>query len=152
MEYDKLTHYSSMLAQAINDIYGNVEETIADFSKKIQAQIDAQNEAITKQLTEQDAKVTQQLAEMKEYIDRKFAEFAEGTQVYDVTTGTYRPSKQAMRRLYQALAYGFKGESALVSEVAKMTVAELANKTVYETAWGNFPTIIIDDQKGVDIN
>ena len=146
MEYDKLTHYASFIANQVNTLSGDIESTLADFEKKITEQLSQQDEKITEQINEQNEKVEAELAAMRLYIDQKFDEYAQGTQTYDVTTGTYRPSYQAMRRLYQALAYGFKAENALVSEVATMTVAELAEHTIYEIAWGNHPTIIIDNQ------
>lgn len=146
MQYDKLCHYASMLAKAVNELSNSVEDTLEEFEKKITEQLSAQNQLITEQIAAQNAKVEAELQAMKIYIDQKFDEFAQGTQTYDVTTGTYRPSYQSMRRLYQALAYGFKGENALVSEVGNMTVSELSNKTIYNVAWGNLDTIIIDDQ------
>jgi DNA anti-recombination protein RmuC len=146
-EFDKLTHYASMLAEEVNTLSNNVEQTLADFEQKIQAQIEAQNEAVAKQLAEQDAKVAAELRKMRAYIDEKFKEFAQGTQTYDVTTGTYRPSYQAMRRLFQALSYDHKGAEQLVSYLAdNKTVGEMADQTVYNVAYSNRPTIVIDDQ------
>lgn len=147
MEYDKLTHYASTIAEAVNDISGNVDEVIAQFKEEINAQLEAQNEAITKQLEEQNAKFEAELADMRAYIDKKFAGFAQGTQTYDVTTGEYRPSYQAMRRLFQALSYDHKGDEQLVSYIAENnTVAQLGMMTVYHAAYSTRPDIIIDDQ------
>lgn len=146
-EFDKLTHYASMLAEEVNTLSGNVEQTLADFEQKIQEQIEAQNEAVAKQLAEQDAKVAAELQKMRAYIDEKFKEFAQGTQTYDVTTGTYRPSYQAMRRLFQALSYSHTGDRQLVKYIGEnLTVAELANDTVYNAAYSDLPTITINDQ------
>lgn len=146
MEYDKLTHYASTIAEQVNELANNVEQTLADFTAKITQQLAEQDTKIAEQIAAQNAHVESELQAMREYIDKKFDEYGQGAQTYDVTTGEYRPSYQAMRRLYQALAYGFKENSALVSEVANTTVEELSSHTIYELTWGNHPTIIIDDQ------
>lgn len=135
-EYDKLTHYASMLATRLNELSSNVETVLADYEAKLTAQLAEQNEL-----------VEQELANMRQYIDRKFDEFAAGEQTYDVTTGEYRPSIQAMRRLFQALSYDHKGDEQLVSFYAdNKTVGEMAAQTVYNAAYSNLPTIVIDDQ------
>lgn len=147
LEYDKLTHYASLIAESVNGISEQVEQTINDFKQQVTEQLNAQNEAIAEQLAAQNAKVESELAAMRKYIDDKFNEFAQGTQTYDVTTGTYRPSYQAMRRLFQALSYDHKGDEQLVSYMAENnTVAQLGMMTVYQAAYSTRHDIIIDDQ------
>lgn len=147
MEYDKLTHYTSMIAEQINLLTGDVESAIATFEEKVTQQLSDQNDKITQQLSDQDQKVANELQDMRRYIDQKLAEFSQGTQTYDVTTGTYRPSYQAMRRLFQALSYSHKGDEQLVSYYSdNKTVGQMAEQTVYNVAYSNRPTIIIDDQ------
>lgn len=141
LEYDKLAHYSSTIAEAVNDIQVDVTE-----------QLEEQNKAITEQLEKQNELVNKAIEDMKTYIDQKFAEIAEGMQVYDVTTGTYRPSKQSMRRLAQALSYDHKGDEQLVSNYANnKTVEEMAEQTCYNVAWSDLDSITIDDQLGAVI-
>lgn len=136
IEYDKLAKYTSLIASTVNEVLADVE-----------AQLKAQNETIAKQLQEQNEKVATELENMRQYIDLKFEQIAEGMEVYDVTTGTYRPSKQSMRRLAQALAYDNKGDEQLVSTYANnKTVSDMAKQTCYNVAWSNLPTIVIDDQ------
>lgn len=147
LEYDKLTHYASMLAEEVNNLSADVEQKLAEFTEKINAQLEAQNQAIQEQLEAQNLKVDAQLLEIREYIDRKFADIAEGVMTWDVTTGTYRPSKEVMRRLYQALATNHKGDEGLVIwNTANKTVAQMAQESVYHVAWGEQENIVIDDQ------
>lgn len=146
-EYDKLTHYASMIAKTVNDLSNDVEATLDAFEKKLTEQLAAQDEKIAQQIAEQNAKVEAELAAMRLYIDQKFDEYAQGTQTYDVTTGTYRPSYQAMRRLFQALSFDHKGTTQLVSYYGdNKTVAELAAQTVYNAAYSNRQRVTIDDQ------
>lgn len=147
MEYDKLTHYASAIAEVVNDISDDVGEVIEQFKKDITAQLAAQNEAITAQLAAQDAKVSKELADMRAYIDMKFDQLAQGVLLYDITTGEYRHSNQAMRRLFQALSYDHKGDQQLVSYIAENnTVAQLGTMSVYHVAYSTRPDIVIDDQ------
>lgn len=146
MEYDKLTHYASHIANEVNTLSGDIEEILADFEQKITEQLAAQDAKMAEQIATQNAKVESELAAMRLYIDQKFAESAKGTQTYDVTTGTYRPSNQAMRRLFQALSFDHKGTTQLVSYYADKTVAELATQTVYNVAYSTRSRVIIDDQ------
>lgn len=175
MEYDKLTHYASTIADGVNDISGEVDgvvdevrEQLAAQDKKIEEQLAAQNQKVQDLIDEQNGIIEDKFAEMqkyfdeqfeqqqqalnksleelKEYVDKRFAEYEETIAVYDVTTGTYRPSEQTMRRLFQALSYGFKGDKQLVQDVALDTVEAVAMKTVYNLAYTNQETIIIDDQ------
>lgn len=146
-ELHKLICYSDAIAEQLNSISEELAQTIAEFEEKINAQLEEQNEAIAQQLAAQDLKVSQELQKMRDYIDMKFEQIAEGQEVYDVTTGTYRPSNQAMRRLYSALAYDHTGGRAIVEDVAQnLTVAQLGNMTVYKAAWSNRDNIVIDDQ------
>lgn len=146
-EYDKLTHYSSMIAETVNDLSDSVTDTLADFEQKITEQLAAQDAKIAQQIAEQNARVDAALADMKAYIDMKFDQISESQFIYDVTTGTNRPSNQAMRRLFQALSFDHKGEEQLVSFYAgNKTVEELAQQTVYNAAYSNLSTITIDDQ------
>lgn len=141
IEYDKLTHYASTIAEAVNKIQEDVTK-----------QLKEQNKAIAEQLASQNELVNNELANMKAYIDLKFQEIAEGMEVYDVTTGTYRPSKQSMRRLAQALSYDNKGDEQLVSNYANnKTIGEMAEQTCYNVAWSNLDSIVIDDQYNAGI-
>ena len=146
IEYDKLTKYASMIAEAVNELSDNVERMLADFEEKITKQIADQNEAVKKQLDAQNKKVDNELANLKIYIDKKLDDIAMGTLVYDVTTGAYRSSQESLRRLYQALSYANKGENELVSYNANKTVEDVATQTVYNLAYGNQPTIVINPQ------
>lgn len=129
LEYDKLTHYASYVAEQVNDLASTIDETLDDF------------------LSEQDKKVDEALEYMRNYIDERFADFTASQRVYDVTTGTYRPSTQTMRRLFQALSYDHKGDEQLVSYYANNnTVSEMAEHTVYNVAYSNRKTVTIDDQ------
>lgn len=147
LEYDKLTHYVSYIAETVNDITGNVETLINDFQESINKQFEEQNNAINEQIKAQDEKVNEQLKEMRDYIDKKFKEFGQGVQVYDITTGTYRPGYQSMRRLFQALSYDHKGDEQLVSYYAQnKTVEDMASITVYNASYSNLPSVVIDNQ------
>lgn len=147
MEYDKLTHYSSMLADAINDIDSNVNEAIANLEAKVTEQLEEQNKKIIEQLEEQNQAVKEELEELKCYVDEKFDSMSKGQYVYDVTTGTYRPSIETMRRLMQALTYSNVGDRQLVSYLSdNYTVEELAEMTTYHAAYSNRDTITIDNQ------
>ena len=146
MELHKAICYINAVTDQVNGISTEIEQTLKDFQKQVEDQLEAQNEAIAEQLAAQDAKVTQQLADMKAYMDQRFDEYAQGMLMWDVTTGAYRPSMEATRRLFQALSFSNTGERQLVSEVAKMSVAELAQHTVYNIAYSDRPTVIMDDQ------
>lgn len=142
----KMICYANTLADRLNEITADFEQALSDFEEKVTQQLADQNEAITSQLAQQNEKVAQDLADMKTYIDYRFDTIAEGMNIYDVTTGTYRPSNETMRRLYTALAYSNTGERALVSEVAMQSVSDLAEQTTYHIAWSERDTIVIDDQ------
>lgn len=154
MEYDKLTHYASMIADEVNELSSKLDTTLAeqqqvlaDFQDKINAQIEEQNEQIAEQLEKQNALVDKKLDDMQKYIDYKFQQYAESMLVYDVTTGRYRPSMESMRRLFQALSYDHVGDRQLVSFIAdNNTVAQLAQETVYHVAYSNRADVVIDDQ------
>lgn len=151
---ETLADFSQRIEDAIADLNEQmaeqnrrIEEMLAAQDDKIEAQIAEQNRHIEEQLAEQNRKFEEAVAGITEYIDDKIMEYQEGTLTYDVTTGTYRPSKQAMRRLYQALAYGFKEEYPLVSHLSEnVTVQQMSEQTVYNAAWGNPETITINDQ------
>lgn len=151
-EFHKLVCYSNALADRINLLNSDVEETLKDFEDRMNAQLAEQDKKIAEQLAEQDAKVTRELQKMREYIDAKFDEYAQGMTIYDVTTGTYRPGYQAMRRLFQALSYDHKGDAQIVEYIGhNLTVAQLAQQTVYHTAYSNRRDVIIDDQKQAEL-
>lgn len=146
-QFHKLVCYSNTIAERLNAITSEYEQAMAKFKADVEQQLTAQQQAFETALVAQNKKVEAELEAMREYIDLKFDEIAEGKQIYDVTTGTYRPSKQAMRRLASILAYDHTGERAIVSDIAQnLTVAQLSEKTVYEIAWGNRDSIIINDQ------
>lgn len=154
MEYDKLTHYASMIADEVNALNDKLDKTLEeqqqvlnDFQDKINAQIEAQNESIKEQLEHQNDYVESTLSDMRKYIDRKFQEYAEGMLMYDVTTGEYRPSIESTRRLFQALSYDHVGSRQLVSNYAdNATVEQMGESTVYHTAYSGLDEVIIDDQ------
>lgn len=151
-ELYKMICYADTLAERINAIQGDLEQTIDDFKVEITAQLNQQNADIAAQLAQQNAYVAQQISTLKMYVDYRFDHMAEGMNVYDVTTGTYRPSDEAMRRLYSALAYNNTGMRALVSNLASnITVEALSNETCYYVAWSELDNIIINDQlpKGI---
>lgn len=146
-EYDKITHYISMLADSLNDINTNVDEILTEFETKITEQLQAQDEKITEQLEAQDAKIDTAIKDLIAYVEQTMNDIAEGQYTYDPTTGEYRPSKEAMRRLLQALSYSNTGERQLVSYLSdNVTVEELAAMTTYKAAYSNRDTITIDDQ------
>lgn len=146
-EMHKLICYADSIADRLNNITAELEETMEQFKADITAQLAEQDAKITAQLAAQDAAVSKALAEMRSYIDYRFDTIAEGMNIYDVTTGEYRPSDEALRRLYSALAFDHTGERAIVSEVAEnLTVEQLANVTVYKAAWSNRDTIVINGQ------
>lgn len=145
-QFDKLVKYSNAIVDEVNGLSTEIEQVLTDFKAQMEQLFAEQDAKITAQLATQDAKVTQQLADMKAYIDQRFDEYAQGMLIWDVTTGTYRPSVEATRRLFQALSYDHTGPRQLVSEVAKKTVAELSEQTVYNVAYSDLPTITIDDQ------
>lgn len=146
-ELHKMICYADTLAERLNAITLDFETVINDLQESIDEQLAEQNESIATQLKEQNEQVEKELAAMKSYINQRFDDIAEGQYVYDVTTGTYRPSIETMRRIYSALAYSNTGPRALVSDVStNLDVAQLANMTVYHAAWSDRDTITIDDQ------
>lgn len=146
-QFHKLVCYANTIAERLNAITDEYEQAIADFKKEVQAQLDAQQTAFENALDVQNAKVEAELKAMRTYIDERFDAIAEGVELYDVTTGTYRPSKQAMRKIYSMLAYDHIGDRAIVSDIAdNLTVAQLGTNTVYHTAWSNRRDIILNDQ------
>lgn len=148
-QFHKLVCYSNTIAKRINSIQQELEDTITEFENRISQQLAEQNAKIAQQLAEQNRQVEKQLESMRKYIDMRFDLLAEGALSYDVTTGTYRPAKETMRRLYSALAYDHTGKRALVENVSAQTVSTLANETCYKLAWGSRDTIIIDDQLSI---
>lgn len=146
VQYDKLCKYVSGIAALMNQLQDDVNDTLTEFEEKINKQLAEQDEAIQQQLAAQDAKVTKQLNDMFEYIKQQFEDIAEGQLTYDVTTGKYRPSVQAMRRLFQALSFDHKGTTQLVSYWGNKTVSQMAAGTVYHTAYSDRQRITIDDQ------
>lgn len=147
-QFDKLVKYSNAIADELNGISTEIEQLLEDFKTQVKEQLAAQDAKITEQLAAQDAKVTQQLADMKQYIDMRFDEYAQGMLMWDVTTGTYRPSIEATRRLFQALSFDHVGDRQLVKDCAQnLTVSQMADQTVYHVAYSTLPTITIDDQK-----
>lgn len=146
-ELHKLICYADAIAERLNLVTADLDAKMRAFEEQVANQLEEQNQAINKQLAAQNELVQKSLEKLKKYVDYRFDTIAEGVNVYDVTSGTYRPSNEAMRRLYSALAYDHTGNRALVSEVAAMyDVSQLAEKTVYNVAWSNRDTITIDDQ------
>ena len=152
-EYDKLTHYASMIAKAVNELNKKIDDSIEDINNKIEEKFEKQNDYIKEQIKSQNMKIEKSLKDMKNYIDYKFDEYAASMLMYDVTTGTYRPSIEATRRLFQALSYDHVGDRQLVSFLAdNNTVSQLAQETVYHVAYSNRADIIIDDQNLTEVN
>lgn len=146
-ELHKLICYADAIAERLNLVTADLDAKMRAFEEQVANQLEEQNQAINKQLAAQNELVQKSLENLKKYVDYRFDTIAEGVNVYDVTSGAYRPSNEAMRRLYSALAYDHTGNRALVSEVAAMyDVSQLAEKTVYNVAWSNRDTITIDDQ------
>lgn len=146
-EMHKLICYADAIAERLNLITADLDAKMQAFEEQVANQLEEQNQAINEQLAAQNELVQKSLENLKKYVDYRFDTIAEGVNVYDVTSGTYRPSDEAMRRLYSALAYDHTGNRSLVSEVAAMyDVSQLAEKTVYNVAWSNRDTITIDDQ------
>lgn len=146
-ELHKLICYADAIAERLNLVTADLDAKMRAFEEQVANQLEEQNQAINEQLAAQNELVQKSLENLKKYVDYRFDTIAEGVNVYDVTSGTYRPSDEAMRRLYSALAYDHTGNRALVSEVAAMyDVSQLAEKTVYNVAWSNRDTITIDDQ------
>lgn len=146
-ELHKLICYADAIAERLNLVTADLDAKMQALEEQVANQLEEQNQAINKQLAAQNELVQKSLEKLKKYVDYRFDTIAEGVNVYDVTSGTYRPSDEAMRRLYSALAYDHTGNRALVSEVAAMyDVSQLAEKTVYNVAWSNRDTITIDDQ------
>lgn len=147
-QFHKMECYANALADRLNSVSTDFETAMQEFEKQLTEQIEAQNKAIAEQLAAQNKKVEKELAALKTYVDMRLDNIAKGMEIYDVTTGQYRPSAETMRRLYSALAFSNTGERALVSEVAaNLDVAQLAEMTVYKTAWSERDTITIDDQE-----
>lgn len=147
MEIHKLISYVDTVTLQVNGLSTDIEQILEDFQTDVKEQLAAQDAKITEQLAAQNDQVTQALADMRKYIDQKFYEYAQGVQIYDVTTGQYRPGVESMRRLFQALSYSNTGERQLVSWISdNRTVGQLANQTVYNIAYSDRPTITIDDQ------
>lgn len=147
-EFHKVVCYANELAKRINALSDDVEDTLEDFENRLTEQLEEQNKKIDEQLAAQNEKVDKALADMREYIDLKFEEYAEGMLLYDITTGEYRPSYQAMRRLFQALSFDHKGDEQIVEFIgSNYTVAQLAQQTVYHTAYSSRRDVIIDDQR-----
>lgn len=146
-ELHKLICYADAIAERLNLVTADLDAKMQALEKQVANQLEEQNQAINEQLAAQNELVRKSLENLKKYVDYRFDTIAESVNVYDVTSGTYRPSDEAMRRLYSALAYDHTGNRALVSEVAAMyDVSQLAEKTVYNVAWSNRDTITIDDQ------
>lgn len=143
----KLICYVDAVAEQLNGLSTDIEQLLKDFTTDVKQQLASQDEKITAQLAAQDAKVDKALQDMQDYIEKRFDEIATGMRIYDVTTGTYRPGTESMRRLFQALSYSHTGERQLVSWCAdNKTVGQLAAQTVYNVAYSDRPTITIDDQ------
>ena len=148
MEYDKLTHYASMLADEINKTNDNVDGKLNEIKEYVDNEVETITTYVTEALEKQSEYVDGELEKLRQYIDNKLEKYAEGTVTYDPTTGTYRPSIETNRRMMQALSYPNKGEQQLVSYVeTNMDVGQLADRTCYNVAMGNQATITIDDQK-----
>lgn len=145
-QFHKLTCYADTLAERLNEITTDFENAMAAFEAKLTDQIEKQNANIAQQLAAQNTKVETELAALKTYVDMRLATIAAGMEVYDVTTGTYRPSMETMRKLYSALAYSNTGERALVSEIAQQPVSRVAAQSCYHLAWSERDTITINDQ------
>lgn len=147
MELHKAVCYINAVTEQLNGISTEIEQTLAKFKAQVEQQLADQDTKVAAQLAAQDKKMEKQLLEMREYIDGKFAEYAQGTLLYDVTTGQYRAGIESMRRLYQALSYSHTGPRQLVSDCAQnLTVGQMAAKTVYNIAYSDRPTITLDDQ------
>lgn len=144
---DKLTKYSDTLAERINDLDAEFSAALDEFMQEITKRLNAQDTTLENAIADQNKNLKKQMAQLKTYVDMRFDDIAEGQMIYDVTTGTYRSSPEAMRRIYSALAYSNTGDRALVSDIAdNLTVAQLADMTVYHAAWSDRDTITIDDQ------
>lgn len=144
---DKLSKYSDTLAERINDLDAEFSAALDEFMQEITKRLNAQDTALKNAIADQNKNLEKQLAQLKTYIDMRFNDIAEGQMIYDVTTGTYRPSPEAMRRIYSALAYSNTGDRALVNDIAdNLAVAKLADMTVYHAAWSDRDAITIDDQ------
>lgn len=147
LEYDKLVHYASTIAGRVNDLSDDITTKLEEFTKQVTEQLAEQDAKIEQMIADQNKRVDSELEEMREYIDKKFEDMSLGVLSYDVTTGSYRPTEQTMRRLFQALSYDHKGDEQLVSYYAEnKTVEEMATQTVYNVAYSNLPSIVIDDQ------
>lgn len=147
MELHKAVCYMNAVADQVNGISSEIEQILADFQAAVKQQLADQNAKVQQQLADQDAKIEQALADMRAYIDAKFDEYAQGQQLYDVTTGAYRPGIESMRRLFQALSYSHTGPRQLVSDCAQnLTVGQMAAKTIYNVAYSDRATITLDDQ------
>lgn len=147
MQFHKAVCYMDAIAKQVNGLSTEIEQTLADFKQQVSEQLAAQDAKVAEQLAAQDAKVEAALQDMREYIDSKFAEYAQGLLMWDVTTGRYRPSVEATRRLFQALSYDHTGPRQLVSVCAQnLTVGQMAAQTVYNVAYSDRDTITIDDQ------
>ena len=154
----QLEKQDNKIASQIEEQNEKIESIIDSFSSDISNQFDAQNKKVCcllktfqkklcKQLCTQNKKVDKRLEDNWTAIREYLAQFEMGQLTYDVTTGTYRTSKSAMRRLYQALSYANKAETELVSwQSDNRTVEEAASQTVFNLAWGNPETIIINPQ------
>ena len=141
-ELDKLCHYASYLAGLIS---ANVD-AIEAMKTYVDTSVKESEERVTKELNAYEVAQDEKLNELKIYVDEKFVDYAIGAMTYDVTTGSYRPSYESMRRLFQAITYDVKGDAQLVSTIANMKVSELANHTVYNVAYSDRATCVIDDQ------
>lgn len=143
----KLICYTDSITDRLNALIGDMNDAISQLQSSVDAQIAAQNDYVNAQLQKQSAQLAQELVNFKTYVDGRLDSIAESAEVYDVTTGTYRPSKETMRRLYSALAYSNTGDRALVSSMATMSVSQLAESTNYKLAWSQKNNIVINDQE-----
>lgn len=145
-ELHKMICYADMLANHINLLTSDLNATIEDIEDKVNDALDSQNEKVNEALRDQNVKINEELTQLKTYIDDRLESMILSSEIYDVTTGTYRPSDETLRRLYSALAYSNTGNRALVENVASQTVEDLSTQSVFHVGYSERDTIIIDDQ------
>lgn len=140
---DKLINYADALALRINQLDESVNEEL----DQLEQDIDAKLSNLEEQMNANDEQIQGNIDALRSYVDTRFAQLAIGTMAYDVTTGTYRPSIETMRRLYSALAYNNTGARAIVGNMKEnMSVTQLASMTVYKAAYSDRDSITINDQ------
>lgn len=157
IENDKIIHYIDMVVQHINENDSNFQEQIDNILDSVTQQLEEQNALITEQLEAQNLRIQQQFAtqqawvteqnnKLRQYVDQKLQEFSESSTIWDVTSGQYLPSQQAMRRLMQVLTYNNTGDRQLVSTMAEKPVSELAESTIYYNNFSERENVVMNDQ------